>query len=233
MVDGKMKLGLIADLHSNEPALKAVLDTLSFADRILCAGDIVGYYTDPNNVISNLLEHDVTYIVGNHDWYLDNPPDKPNQLLSQSIEFTRSVIIPSYRQLLADAPSQVQLEIDGIKMAMYHGSPWDSLEEYIYPDYPHFEKFADVESDVIVLGHTHYPMIRRINGRLLINPGSCGQPRDNDWRASCAILDTKSIDVSIIRVEYDVDQVIRSIQSFGLDMQFANALIRRYTKQID
>jgi putative phosphoesterase len=227
-----VKIGLIADIHANRVALRAVFDVLQSVDLLLCAGDLTGYYTDPNGVISDLLDQSVQFIVGNHDWYLDNPPNAPNQVLRQSIEFTRSQLLLEYRRLLANTRSQLRLEADGIQIAMYHGSPWDPLEEYVYPDYPHFERFVEIDADVIVLGHTHYPMIREICGRLLINPGSCGQPRDRDLRASCAVLDTQTVAAQIVRVDYDVEQVIASIRSFGLDRRLAQALISRYPEDV-
>ena len=223
---------MIADIHSNKPALQAVLGALDGLDMIYCIGDLTGYYTDPNGVISMLLEHHVDFIIGNHDWYLRNPPRQPSQLLHQSIEFTLSQILPEYRQLLTDSPSQMQFRLGGVLISMYHGSPWDTLEEYVYPNYPHFENFADMDADTIILGHTHYPMVRNINSRLLVNPGSCGQPRDEDWRASCAVLDTNTLDVEIIRVKYDISQVVDSVYTFGLDRDFSDALLKHYPRGI-
>jgi putative phosphoesterase len=233
MVGSEVRLGLLSDIHANKPALEAVLRALEGVDKIFCVGDLVGYYTDPNGVIAKLLECDITFIIGNHDWYLNNAPPKPNRLLRQSIQFTSSVILPEYRRMLADKPSQLHFELDGVRISLYHGSPWDTLEEYIYPDYPHFERFDDIDADVIILGHTHHAMIRSLNNRLLVNPGSCGQPRDNDWRAACAVLDTQTRSVQIVRVEYDINSVVRSVHSCGLDAYFAKALLRYYPEKID
>jgi putative phosphoesterase len=221
MVGGAVKIGLIADIHANRVGLRAVLDRLRGVDLILCAGDLTGYYTDPNGVISELLDRRVQFVIGNHDSYLENPPASANSALRQSIDFTRARLSPEYGRLLVDCPAQLQLEVDGLAIAVYHGSPWDALEEYVYPDYPCFERFAQLDAQVIVLGHTHYPMVRKVRNRLLVNPGSCGQPRDGDQRASYAILDTQTVAVRIERVGYDLEQVIASARSCGLDGSLA------------
>ena len=221
-----MKIGLISDIHANHVALRAVLDALEGVDLILCAGDLTGYYTEPNKVISELIKRDIRFVIGNHDWYIDHPPRKADQLLGQSMKFTRTHIMPEFRKLLRDGSPEMQIEVDGLAIAVFHGSPWNPLDQYIYPDYPHFERFRKVDADVIVLGHTHHPMIQHIADRVLVNPGSCGQPRDNDKRASCAILDSQAASVNIVRVDYNVDTVISSIQSHGLDMRLAQVLVR-------
>lgn len=216
-----MRIGLVSDIHGNLPALRATLDALGGVDAIVCPGDLTGYYTEPNRVISTVLDSGMRFIIGNHDWYLDDPPSDPNALLRESIEFARSRVSPEYRRLLADSPKHMELECDGSRVAVYHGSPWDHLEEYVYPDYTHFERFEEVDADVIVLGHTHHPIVRRMGDRLLINPGSCGQPRDGDPRAACAVLDTRERTCEIVRVQYDTEPVIAGLREHGLDMRLA------------
>lgn len=212
-----MKIGLVADIHANRPALMAVLQELHDVDHIWCAGDITGYYPDPNGVISDLLEHHVEAIKGNHDWYLESPPSAPNAFLLQSISHTLSWIKPEYKQLLQNLPLEKNCELDGLRIKMYHGSPWDILEEYIYPDYGNLDRFAELDADIIILGHTHYPMLREIQGRVVINPGSCGQPRDGDTRAAFAVFDTQTRTVAFRRVAYNALLLKQAIRSLGLN----------------
>lgn len=213
-MDSPVKIGLISDIHSNRAALKAVLKALAGVDMILCAGDLTGYYNDPNGVIADLIKQKVLFIKGNHDNYLESPPEKANQLLRDSISFTSSKILPEYKQLLKKTPTHLTINLEGLRISMYHGSPWDTLEEYIYPNYEHFEKFASVDADIIILGHTHHPFVRKTCGRQVINPGSCGQPRDRDVRASYAILDSKDVSVDLLRVNYNASQLIKSLSTF-------------------
>jgi len=219
-----MKIGLIADIHANRPALTSVLRELRGVDRIWCAGDITGYYPDPNGVINDLLAHRVEAIKGNHDWALESPPPSPNALLRQSITKTLSWIQSEYKRLLHNLPLEKTWDLDGLHIKMYHGSPWDILEEYIYPDYNHFDRFAALDADIIILGHTHYPMLREIQGKTVINPGSCGQPRDGDTRAAFAVLDTQTRAVDFQRVAYDASPLRQSIRDLGLNEKLLSYL---------
>jgi putative phosphoesterase len=221
-----MRIGLISDVHANLQGLRAVLGELKQVDSILFAGDLTGYYTRPNEVISELMERNVQMICGNHDRYLQQPPEKPNDLLRQSIAFTRTVISKDSIDLLGALPCHRQIVLDGIRITLFHGSPWDPLEQYIYPDYGDWEQFDEVDGDLIVLGHTHRPMERRIGNKIIVNPGSCGQPRDRDRRAAYAIFDSESREVEFHRVTYDIDAVIREIRMARLDDRLASMLCR-------
>jgi putative phosphoesterase len=222
-----VKIGLISDIHSNIYALRSVLSRLQGMDLILCAGDITGYYPFVNEVFEELDSHNIIYIQGNHDAYLcgdaiiDLGPIK-----LKSFEYTKDHITDTNLAKLKNVPLQQELSLDGFKSVMFHGSPWDKLDEYIYPDYTNFEKFKSIDADVIILGHTHYPIIKQIGGKLLINPGSCGQPRDYDPRASFAILDTSIMRARIERVQYDIEKVCASVEKLGFDKSLS-AILKR------
>ncbi|MEM1725454.1 MAG: YfcE family phosphodiesterase, partial [Thermoplasmata archaeon] len=118
-------------------------------------------------------------------------------------------------------------EIDGIKFTMVHASLMDYLYDYVLPetdDKTLLYKFKNTESDFVIFGHTHLPMIKKINKTTFINPGSLGQPRDGDIRASFAILDTNTGEVKIIRKEYDVKETIRKINEQGLENNIKDSL---------
>lgn len=219
-----MLIGLISDIHANRAALKAVLEALAGVDQIWCAGDITGYYPDPNGVIDDLTKYDVDCIKGNHDWYLESPPEITNDILQQSLNLTLSRITPANKHALQQLPLSKTYHLDGLCIRMYHGSPWDILEEYIYPDYTHFEKFLELAPDIIILGHTHYPMIKQIKHKMVINPGSCGQPRDGDTHASYAVLDTLKRSVSFNRISYDASALRKFIQTLKLDKKLLKYL---------
>jgi len=222
-----MKIGLISDIHANIYALRSVLKRLKGMDLILCAGDITGYYPFVNEVFEELESYNVVFTKGNHDAHLcgDKIKDlRPIEL--KSFEYTKNHITNINLDKLRNAPLQLQVSIDGFKVVMFHASPWDKLEEYIYPDYPDFEKFKEVDADVIILGHTHYPMIKQIGRKLIINPGSCGQPRDYDPRASFAVFDTLAKNAVIERVKYDVEGVCEAIKELSFDNKLIETLKR-------
>lgn len=207
-----MRIGLISDIHANPYGLKAVLDRLQSCEIILCAGDITGYHTSVNEVFDILEEHDILFILGNHDEYLlrESIGDL-DPLLKRSVEYTRKRISEDNLERLRESPFFYSGLFDGLRIKMYHGSPWDLMEEYVYPDYAHFERFEEINADLIILGHTHIPFVRgtsSLSSKIIVNPGSCGQPRDNDPRAAYGILQTETAEITLGRVGYDLRKVL-------------------------
>jgi len=224
-----MKIGMISDIHSNIYGLKSVLEKLTGIDLILCAGDITGYYPFVNEVFEELDKPNMVFIKGNHDAHLCGDMIRNlSPIEVKSFEYTKNHITDMNLDKLRNAPLQQELNIDGLKIVMFHGSPWDKLEEYIYPDYPYFERFNTMDADVVILGHTHYPMIKQVGEKLIINPGSCGQPRDYDPRASLAILNTSTKEAKIERVEYDIERVCEAVKKLGFDSKLSAILKRNW-----
>lgn len=202
-----MKIVFTSDIHANYEGLVTVLDQIGFADKIFCAGDITGYYAFPNEVIDLLKSHDVICVKGNHDIYLlrGKAPSDANSKVKASVEFTKKIISSKSLKFLKNIPEKIELTINDKKVFICHGSPWELLEERIYPDYANFEKFEEVGADVIVLGHTHYPYVREVGNKTIINPGSCGQPRDYN-KLSYAIWDTDKNEFEIKRTKWDIEK---------------------------
>ena len=222
-----MKIGIISDIHANIYALRCVLKRLRDVDLILCAGDITGYYPFVNEVFQELEDNNVIFIKGNHDAYLCGDEIKDLNLIEPtSFDYTKKHITNENLGRLKKAPMQLEMVADGSKIFMFHGSPWDKLEGYVYPDHPYFEKFGEVDADVIILGHTHYPLIKQVAEKLIINPGSCGQPRDYDTRASFAMLDTLTKKARIERIGYDIEKVCEEVKKLGFDSKLSAILTR-------
>ena len=217
-----MRIGLIADIHSNLPALRAVLDHMK-ADTILCAGDIVGYYPFPNEVIELVKEHDLRSIYGNHDKaVITGDTSWFNPIAASAIEWTRDNISLEGIKFLEELPAQLMFE----DVAIVHGSPHDS-DEYVYPTTSptRLEKFLDqVSKKVLVLGHTHVQWSLELGDRKIINPGAVGQPRDVNPKAAYAILDTKSKEFTMHRIGYDVEETASKTLEVGLPQHLARRL---------
>jgi putative phosphoesterase len=235
-----MLIALISDIHSNWEALRAVWREVKKADVVLCMGDLVGYGASPDKVVEFVREQmekrEFLCVRGNHDnavafgadWGF-NPYAREAVrwhqwvMKSENIEFLRKLPV---RQLFTDDSGRTYLLI--------HGSPRAPLDEYLFPWLPDSEFKAVlnyVRQDDLLVGHTHVPMLKVIEGRRIINPGSIGQPRDGDWRASYALIDTSEEppnNVEFNRVEYDVEEAVRKIVEAGLPRFLAERLFEGY-----
>lgn len=230
-----MKLLLISDLHGNIEALNAVLGNVKY-DRAVCMGDLVDYGPDPGAVIDWIRRNDVPVIRGNHDNAVGFMVDcgcgyKYKHLSVATREYTWKVLSEADMEFLRGMPLDRDLEIDGLKLKMVHGSP-QSFFDYLYPDIAP-EKLAEytagIYCDYLLTGHTHFPAVLKAPTTTVLNPGSVGQPRDKDWRASCMVLDTAARTQEIIRITYDIDATCRKIeQSMPLADELTAILRRGY-----
>ena len=223
-----MRIGLLADVHGNIHGLNACFDELARAkvDKLFCAGDVIGYYPFVNEVIDALKGKDVVTIKGNHEaYFLGEIPVTQERYQQYSLDWVEKNISVENREFIAQLPESHQIVIDGLKLIMFHGSPW-SLEDYVYPNYEFFDRFLGFDADFIVLGQTHIPMLRRVGSVTIVNPGSCGQPRDYNPLASCAVLDTETGEVDFRRTVYDVEAVCEKVREEGLWPSLATILKR-------
>ncbi len=225
-----MKVGLIADPHSNLSAFKAVLKDMPRVDKIICAGDLVGYGAEPNEVVGLARSKGVVVVMGNHDYAAVTGDVRGfNPLAAEAAIWTSKNLSRETREYLATFPTHLELNIGEQKLYLVHGSPRDPLNEYLFPDVPNREladAAKDVSADIIVLGHTHVPMKRIILGKLVVNPGGVGQPRDRDPRASYAVLTLgKEVVVEHKRVEYDIETTAKKIEAAGLPKELGTRLL--------
>jgi putative phosphoesterase len=100
---------------------------------------------------------------------------------------------------LSTAPLSRELELDGVKVLLVHGSPWEPYDEYIYPGSARLARFATLTHDLVCFGHTHVPLIHQAGAVTVVNPGSPSQPRDQDRRGAYAVFDTHSRETTIHR----------------------------------
>lgn len=217
-----MLIGFIADIHSNLPALRAVLEHMD-VDKILCAGDVVGYYPYPNEVIRAMKKHKIVSIRGNHDVaVITGDTSWFNPLAASAVEWTRDNLLPENMQFLQTLPKQLTFD----DVAIFHGSPSDP-DEYVYPmmSPERLSGFLDlVGKKILVLGHTHVQWSLELNDEKIINPGAVGQPRDGDPRAAYAVFNTDSEELTMHRIEYNIEEVAVKTVSAGLPPYLAQRL---------
>ncbi len=180
-------------------------------------GDLVDYGPSPNECIALLREKDSTVVRGNHDnavaFGVDCGCGYEIKALSQEVrKYTNSVITKENKEYLKDLPIYRSVGDDFLT----HASPEDMFR-YLRDETPEeeFDVFFDkTDSDRIFLGHTHETMDRTIQGKRFINPGSLGQPRDGDPRASYFVLEDGELEKK--RVEYNMEKVIKRMDEVGL-----------------
>ncbi len=227
----EVRVVLISDVHSNLEALEAVLDEVGKA-RVYCCGDIVGYGASPNEVVRVLRDVGATCVIGNHDQAsLEGDVGEFNARAAMAAMWTSQHLTDESRAFLGSLPREVATEIGGKKVYIVHGSPDDPMWEYVRPS-THADLFdyylQKVNADVLALGHTHMAFEWRSDtGGVVFNPGSVGQPRNGDSRASYAILAVASGEVRVEarQVEYDVERAAKKILESGLPPSLATQLL--------
>jgi putative phosphoesterase len=225
------RVAFISDVHSNLEALEAVLDEVGNL-KVYCCGDIVGYGASPNEVVRVLRDAGAVCVLGNHDQAsVSGDVGDFNPRAAMAAIWTSNHLSQESRAFLGSLPRDVSAEIGGRRLYMTHGSPDDPMWEYVLPS-THSDLFdyylQKVGADVMALGHTHHAFEwRSDSGGLVFNPGSVGQPRTEDIRASFAILGVEEgeVQLEVRRVEYDVERAARKVAESGLPPSLASQLL--------
>ncbi|MDO9096608.1 MAG: YfcE family phosphodiesterase [Candidatus Methanoperedens sp.] len=218
-----MLVGLIADVHSNAVALKAVLSALaeSGVERILHVGDIVGYNPYPNETIELFKRNNIISISGNHDRALVTGDTSGfNPYAKAALEWTMKVVLPDNSGYIKGLKNIESITIDEKRLVLVHGSPYD-IDEYVYPEKVMPELLSAANADILVLGHTHIQFKREYLEGIIVNPGSVGQPRDGNPDAAFALLDTDSGKIELERIRYDIEKVIEDMLAAHLPEKLA------------
>ena len=213
-----MKTAFISDIHGNFEALREVLaeiDRLG-VDRIFCAGDVVGYYSQVNECCQALRDRDIPCVMGNHDWYMAGGGFCPrSRSVNDCLAFQRTIIQEDHIEWLRSFP--VQRKIDEIQLV--HGGWADPIDEYLKPSAEYFEK---VLGRVFVSGHTHIQTVQQYGNKIYCNPGSVGQPRDGDPRAGFAVYESGKF--TLHRVAYDMQKVFDLMAAAGFNDYYYGGL---------
>jgi putative phosphoesterase len=185
-----MKLAIVSDIHCNLAGLERGLELMAPYDELWCAGDSVFQFRWSNDVVGRLRELGAFVVQGNHEETILSR-DGERALSSEKID----------QDLVAwmrEQPFRLERVVDGKRVLMTHGSPWEPWRDYHYPHETIWSKAAELDCDTVIVGHTHYKMAQRFGGVLVINPGSTGDPRDhrNEFQLSCATWDTTTDEVT-------------------------------------
>jgi predicted phosphodiesterase len=243
-----MRYALISDVHANLPALDAVLadiDQRADADAVYHLGDLVGYSSQPNEVVGRLRERAIAGIAGNYDSTVatdykhcgcKSESPRQEELAHVSYEFTRRACTSETKRFLGGLPFSLDLRplgghVAGPRLVLVHGTPtlntlyWteDRSDDFCL-------KMAAtvglVAGDVIAFGHTHKPWHRAVEGIHFVNTGSVGRPKDGDWRAGYVRVELGGGEphVEFVRVAYDIEATIAGVRAAGLPEDFTDFL---------
>lgn len=239
-----MRALIVADVHSNLAALQAVLDDCARRggfDRVWCLGDAVGYGPDPEECLSLLRGQGAAFVAGNHDLGVAGVVDLGdfNDAAAEACIWTAGRLAAGDIAFLSALP-EVAHEDD---FTLVHGSLRRPVWEYLVNEDAALATFRLMETRFCLVGHSHTPFVCRERGRgcefeafpegepvvfgvdrLILNPGSVGQPRDGDPRASYAVYDSDSGAITHSRAEYDIAATQARMRLAGLPEMLAERL---------
>ena len=213
-----MRILVLADIHSNWPALAAVQEPF---DACLFVGDLVDYGTDPVPCINWIRKHATASVRGNHDHAVaQRIPVRKASGLHRLAAATRplhwKLLSGLHMKYLTRMPVTRKVTLDGKRFYLVHATPRDPFDEYLREDKSAWEaRLNGIDADFVLVGHTHIPFALQLDGPMVINPGSIGQPRDGDPRAAYAIIENGKVELR--RVEYDIDATLKHMRDSGVD----------------
>ena len=231
-----MRVLIVSDIHSNTEALDAVIadaKSRSGFDLVWCLGDVVGYGPDPSRTLRRLREFELVAVAGNHDYAAAGVIDASdfNGAAYAAIRWTADQLQDSEKLFLSELPT-VSLQSP---FTLVHGSLRAPIEEYLLHPSQAQATLELLTTPYCLVGHSHQPFLCRETApvpmflplpegvasplgqaRCIINPGSVGQPRDRDTRASYAVFDSESLVIEHYRVAYDIAATQDKMRRAGL-----------------
>lgn len=240
-----MRVVIVSDIHSNLVALEAVLVAAGSYDELWNLGDTIGYGPRPNECMAAMRERARVMIAGNHDLAclgLVDLSDFNPEARAANI-WNGEQLQPDHRAALEVLPPILPVSE---RFLVAHGSPRDPVWEYLLTRAQAQENFNRFDQQVCFVGHSHVPLffqrpageragsphlpddgdtlLLRDGTRYMVNPGSVGQPRNQDPRAAFAVLDTEAATVRFRRVEYDIVRTQQEMRAAQLPEPLAARL---------
>jgi putative phosphoesterase len=208
-----VRILVVSDIHANWPALAAIDEP---HDVCLMLGDLVDYGPDPAECVRWAMENVDYAIRGNHDHGVAQNVSVTGDygyryLTRVSRPLQWAALGAEERLYLLRLPLTQRALLDGKRFLLVHGTPRDPLDEYLMRNPEVWERRVEsVDADIICVGHSHQQFNLRAGSKVVLNPGSVGQPRDGDPRAAYAIIEDGRIELK--RIPYPVEETVERIQ---------------------
>jgi len=221
-----MKIAVLSDIHGNHIALRAVLDAAKKerVSRLFVLGDIVGYYYHPDKVLEMLKDWELDMVKGNHEVMLLATGEQAEDIKKQygsGIEIAKKIVDV---KMLNNLLFTKDVEVDGLKFKLCHGSPWD-FNKYVYPDSPEDvrNRCKEKDYDFVLIGHSHHAFI---DGKL-VNSGSVGQSREQGGVADWVLIDTENESAELQEEKYDPSELIEEVKKKDPGVQYLHKVLLR------
>jgi putative phosphoesterase len=205
-----MRVAFLSDVHGNALALDACLAhaRAAGADAVYFLGDAVGYLPAAREVLDRLAAEGIPCQRGNHERMLLAPGEvPPEREEAYRLGEARAQLGGEDLRRVAAWPDRRELAVGGRSLLLVHGSPAAPLDGYVYPDTA-LAPFHDLPYDAVVMGHTHRPFVRPSGGKVFVNAGSVGLPRDRGDLAAFALYDDRAHRFETVRVPLDVPAIL-------------------------
>ena len=221
-----MKIVIISDVHGNYEALRALPEEY---DELWVLGDLVNYGPEPKEVVESVRAKASVVVRGNHDHSIGYDVDprctpRYQKMADITRRYTASVVSKEQKQFLRDLPLKVEVQRAGTRFYLTHARPSDPLYGYCPQDSDEWMKEVEsVEADVVLVGHTHTPFARKIGNRLLVNPGSLGQPKTGKPDACYAVWQGGKFDLKLF--SYPVKKTVAKLKELSFTAEVEKDLI--------
>ena len=234
-----MKIAVFGDIHGNIEALKVAYDAAitTKVDKIYHLGDLGGYAPFVNEVVDFIIEHKIEGVQGNYDFNVAHDSEHCGckyedpiqaELADMSFEWTKRHSSQKTKDFMKNLPLDLSFSSHGKKVSIFHATPHKN-NLYWYEDRPDkffLEMAEKINADVMIYGHTHKPYRKDVGGKVFINAGSVGKPKDGDPRTCVTLVDITDEGVAheFLRVPYAVEKAASAILASGLPPALAEQL---------
>jgi putative phosphoesterase len=234
-----MKFAVFGDIHGNIEALRAAYNSArkAGAEKIYHLGDLGGYSPFVNEVVDFLRQHNIEGAQGNYDEAVANDREHcgcksedpvQEEMANRSFAWTKAHVLPATQAFMKNLPVEIKFTVEGKQIWLFHATPKKN-NLYWYEDRSEkfFREMAEKgDADIMIYGHTHKPYWKEFEGKIFINAGSVGKPKDGDPRACVTMIEIipDNVKVEFLRVPYDVEKAAQAIIANGLPPYFAERL---------
>ena len=227
-----MKIAAISDIHGNIYSLMKVLEDIDEqkVDLTVCLGDLVGYGPHTNEVVALIKRREIPCIKGNYDASVvdgDFTFIRNTSINSFSLPWASEEVRASNKFYLSQLPTELNYDINGVKIKFTHGSP-NAINEYLFEGAENTKNVMEsLEEDILVCAHTHIPSYKKLGDKTFINTGSVGKPkigRPNATYVLIEIKEDKTVNVKVRELEYEYKRIVKDAQM----LKFPGQLVSSY-----